>query len=340
MHSYAWIKKVTVLIVSVAISLIPVNAAFAARKQFNIGTGFVGSSMHSLGTVLAKNLQKNMRLRVTARPFVGPSSFIPLINAGELEMGLTSMAGMGTAYRGIDTDANKDIRVVARLFAMPFAFITRKDSGIKNIADLKGKKVVLDITAAQAVNTMAIAMLEAAGLERKDVVVIPVSGVGQGVEAVVEGNADATPGSVSMSAVRKADATVGVRILNLASPGYEQRLENSSAPGLRSYVIEEGLYPGVETETRIFAMDMYLLVPKALDDEDVVKILDALHASWPEMQKEYGGFKGVSTDEFVHPSQTVPYHKAAIDYYKSGKGTAIWDEQAELRNQKLLDVWK
>ncbi len=333
-------KNVCLAVSTAAMLISSVVPSMAARKQFNIGTGFIGSSMHSLGTVLAKHMQQDLRMRVTAQPYVGPSGFIPLINAGELEMGLTSMAGMGTAYAGIGTEPNKDIRVAARLFAMPFAFISRRGAGIETISDLKGKKVVLNITAAPAVSTMAYAMLEAAGLNGDEVQPITVSGVGQGVEAVVEGNADAAPGSVSMAAVRKANATAGIRVLNLKKEGFEKNLINSSAPGLRAYLVNAGEHPGVETETRIFAMDMYLMVPKTLEDEDVVKILDVLHSKWGDMQNDYPGFKNFSTRDFVHFSQTVPYHKAAIDYYKSGAGSAVWDDAAEQRNQKLLDLWK
>ena len=334
-----WIKKITLMLLSAAIVMLPLSSAMAARKQLNIGTGFIGSSMHGLGTVLAKHMQKDMRMRVTARPYVGPSAFIPLVNNGELAMGLISMAGVGTAYAGTGVEANKDVRVIARLFAMPFAFITRKNSGINTVSDLKGKKVVLNIAAAQAVSVMAQGMIETAGLTEGDVQVIKVSGVGRGIEAVVEGNADAAPGSVSMSAVRKADATTGVRVLNLVKDDYEERLKVSSAPGLRTYLVDAGAHPGVEAETRIFAMDMFLVVPLVLEDEDVVKILDVLHAKWSEMQKDFNGIAGFPTSDFVHFSQTVPYHDAAIEYYKNGKGDAVWDDQAAQRNQKLLDIW-
>lgn len=328
------------LLIGFALIVSTTMSSLAARKQFNIGTGFIGSSMHSFGTVLAKNMQKNLRMRVTARPYVGPSAFLPMVNNGELEMGLSSMGEAGAAYNGIDTEAKKDVRTVARLFAMPFAFVVKKNSGIETIADLKGKRVVLDFVAAGALTSMSQTMLDAAGIKRSDVEVITVSGVGQGIEAVVEGNADAAPGSVSMAAVRKANATVGIKVLNLASEGFEQRLKNSTSSDIRPLVVDAGAYPGVETETRIFALDIFLVVPKVLEDEDVVKILDVLHTSWDDMTQEFNGLKGFSPAEFVHSTQTVPYHPAAVQYYKSGKGAAKWDEAAEERNQKIIDIWK
>ncbi len=123
-------KKVGVVIISAAMIVSSSAPSFAARKQFNIATGFIGSSMHAVGTVVAKHMQKKLRMRVTARPYVGPSAFLPLINNGELSMGLSSMSEANAAYNGVDTDPKKDVRTVARLFAMPFAFIVRKDSGI------------------------------------------------------------------------------------------------------------------------------------------------------------------------------------------------------------------
>ena len=168
---------------------------------------------------------------------------------------------------------------------------------------------------------------------------ITVSGVGQGIEAVVEGNADAAPGSVSMAAVRKANATAGITILTLVADGFQQRLSQSQSSDIRAIVVDPGTYPGVEIETRIFALDIFLVVPKSLEDEDVIKILEVLHSNWSDMQKEHNVLSNYNMAEFVHSSQTVPYHKAAIDFYKQGKGTAVWDEDANLRNQKLLNIW-
>ena len=81
------------------------------------------------------------------------------------------------------------------------------------------------------------------------------------------------------------------------------------------------------------------MVPKSLEDEDVIKILEVLHSNWSDMQKEHNVLSNYNMAEFVHSSQTVPYHKAAIDFYKQGKGTAVWGEDANLRNQKLLNIW-
>ena len=332
-------KKSGVILLSASMIISSSMPTYAQSRQFSIGTGFVGSSMHALGTVMAKHMQRKLRMRVTARPYVGPSAFMPLINAGEVTMGLSSMGESNSSYRGLETEPMKDIRTIGRLIAMPFAFVVRKDSGIKTIADLKGKKVVLDFAAAGALTEMSQTMLDGAGLSREDVEVITVSGVGQGIEAVVEGNADAAPGSVSMAAVRKANATAGITILSLEKEGYEERLDQSAYSEIRPFVVNGGSYPGVETETRIFALDIFIVVPKSLSDQDVVKILDVLHSSWDEMGKDYSNLANFSPAELVHETQTVPYHKAAIEYFKSGKGLAKWDDAAETRNQKLLDVW-
>lgn len=326
--------------ISAAIVLLPLSHSLAARKQLNVATGFTGSSMHMFGTVLAKHLQKNLRIRVTAQPYIGPSVFIPLVNNGDVEMGLTSMVDGGTAYAGIGREANKELRAVARLWAMPFAFMTKKNSGIKTVSDLKGKKVVLKVTAAHAINLMAGAMLEAAGMSEDDIQVVTVSGVGQGMEAVVEGNADASPGSLRMGVVRKADATVGIRVLNLENQNSEERFVSKTAPGFGTYPVKAGEYPWVEEDKLIFAMDIYLMVPASLEAEEVERVLNVLHSEWPEMQKEFNGIVSSKLSDFVHPSQTFPYHDAAVDYYKKGKGEAVWDDCAEQRNQKLLEVWE
>ncbi|MCC3860568.1 TAXI family TRAP transporter solute-binding subunit [Pseudemcibacter aquimaris] len=333
-------KNTALFILGFMVVLATSIPSFAQSRQFTIGTGFVGSSMHALGTVMAKHMQKNLRMRVTARPHVGPSAFMPLINAGEITMGLSSMSESNASYLGLETDPMKDVRTIGRIVTMPFAFVVRKDSGINTIEDLKGKRVVLDFAAAGALTEMTQTMLDGAGLSRDDVEVVTVSGVGQGIEAVVEGNADAAPGSVSMAAVRKANATAGITIPSLEKEGFEERLAQTASSPIRPFVVAAGSYPGIEKETRIFGMDIYIVVPASLSDVDVVKIMDVLHNNWDDMAKDYAGLANFAPAGLVHETQTVPYHKAAIEYFKSDKGGNIWDAEAEARNQKLLDVWK
>lgn len=333
-------KNIIATSICAAITLSSFSPSFAARRQLNVATGFTGSSMHMFGTVFAKHMQKKLRIRVTAQPYIGPSVFIPLVNNNDVEMGLTSMVDGGTAYSGVGREANKNLRAVARLWAMPFAFMTKKDSGINSVSDLKGKRVVLNVTAAHAINLMAGAMLEAAGMSENDVEVVSVSGVGQGMEAVVEGNADASPGSLRMGVVRKADATVGIRVLNLEQENPDDRFVSETAPGFGTYPVKANEFIGVEADKTIFAMDIYLMVSSELEDEEVERILEVLHSEWPEMQKEFNGIESSKLSDFVHVSQTFPYHKAAIQYYKDGKGEAVWDAEAEERNQKFIDIWK
>lgn len=333
-------KNIIVTTICATITLSCFTNSWAARRQLNVATGFTGSSMHMFGTVLAKHMQKKLRIRVTAQPYIGPSVFIPLVNNNDIEMGLTSMVDGGTAYSGVGREANKDIRAVARLWAMPFAFMTKKGSGIEKVTDLKGKRVVLNVTAAHAINLMAGAMLDAAGMSEDDVDVVSVSGVGQGIEAVVEGNADASPGSLRMGVVRKADATVGIQVLDLDNENPNERFISETAPGFGTYDVKAGEFPVVDVDKTIFAMDIYLMVSADLEDEEVERILDVLHSEWPEMQKEFNGIQSSKLSDFVHKSQTFPYHKAAIKYYKDGKGEAVWNAGAEERNQKLIDTWK
>ena len=52
-----FLKKIVIFILSTIFLVSSLTPSLAARKQFNIGTGFIGSSMHALGTVMAKYMQ-------------------------------------------------------------------------------------------------------------------------------------------------------------------------------------------------------------------------------------------------------------------------------------------
>lgn len=80
------------------------------------------------------------------------------------------------------------------------------DAGVKSPQDLKGKRVTW-VMGAPALNINAEAYLAFAGLTWKDVKKVEVPGWGQGVEAVINGQADATHGSTVSSAFNKLAAS-------------------------------------------------------------------------------------------------------------------------------------
>jgi TRAP transporter TAXI family solute receptor len=122
-------------------------ACGAAQAQvYGLGTGKQGFFTYSAGAAIAKIASENgLRLRI--QPFGGTSAYVPAVNAGEIEFGLANELETTYAVTGkviYEGKPQPDVRAVSILTPLYSVFFVRKDSDIKSIADLKGKRVPTD----------------------------------------------------------------------------------------------------------------------------------------------------------------------------------------------------
>ncbi|MEE8334340.1 MAG: TAXI family TRAP transporter solute-binding subunit, partial [Alphaproteobacteria bacterium] len=142
------------------------TAAEAKLKRITIGSNKQGSVFFLLASGFAKTLQQNLKIRSTAQPHAGSSVYLPLMDNGEITMGLNNSMDSGAAVRGKLPFRSKssNVRAIARVWVIPYAFMVRADSGLKTIADLRGKKVVTKMSSIVSLTNLNIAMLRGGGL--------------------------------------------------------------------------------------------------------------------------------------------------------------------------------
>jgi len=217
-----------------------VGAAQAQQlpRSATIGTNTPGTVFYALAGGLAKVATEAGPVQTTIQPYTGTSTFLPLLNNGELEFGVVNGVDMGMAYLGPqklkvggknDFPHSPNIRLVMRGAPLIIALIVKKDSPLKSVHDLKGKRVTGEYPAHQAVWFNMYGLLASGGLTWKDVKVVPVPAVNDGIDAVAQGRADVSAGALNMAKIREADAAVGVRhIRRLLAGGRQARSPSRS----------------------------------------------------------------------------------------------------------------
>ena len=93
--------------------------------------------------VIAKVVQQNTDLKVRVQPFRGTQAMQSAVNNRQAAFGITEVASMTAALTGIAEFKDrplKNLRVVFRIRTLSIGMFVRKDSPIKTIADVKGKK--------------------------------------------------------------------------------------------------------------------------------------------------------------------------------------------------------
>jgi TRAP transporter TAXI family solute receptor len=297
-------------------------ATMVAAKPIGIGSGNPGSLTHSISAAIAKLITDQLKVQTRVIPHGGQSAFIPAVNAGEVDFGIGNTYEVmdGVVGKGIyEGQVLKDLRVVSVLIPLKVAFFVAKDSPIKSIKDLKGKKVPGGWASQKSVRYLTSALLANAGLTYDDVDMIPVPNVNRGAEDFMQGKVDTFYFAVGSALVREAGAKVGgVRALPF---------DPSPEAVARAQKVLEVFYPllvhpsevnyGIIGPTYVAATDFLFITNKNVPDDLIYKVTKALHGG---KQAFLASFKplGVnfSPDKMAKRLPAGEYHPGAIKFYK------------------------
>jgi uncharacterized protein len=329
-----------VIVVGVAWQL---AGAQSLPRSVSLGTNPPGTTFYAAASGLAKVVSERGGTQMTLQPYAGTSTLLPLLNTGELEFGLVNAVDMGLSYRGPAFKVGgrnpfphaPNLRLVMRGSPLVVGLLVRKDSPIRAAQDLKGKRLTGEYPAHLAVWYNMLGHLASAGLTWSDVKVVPVPAVNDGVDALVQGRADATQHALNSAKVKEADAGIGVRhVSDDCSPEGEKRLR-AAVPGYYPRVIKAGTATGVAEDTCMIAYDTYLSAGKNVPDHVVEAALKAIWENVDQLGPIHPMLREWTRERAVDAAVTIPYHPGAIRFYKE---RAVWKAEMDQAQQRLLSA--
>jgi TRAP transporter TAXI family solute receptor len=313
----------------------------AAQPPAGIGSNPPGSVFYAVASGLAKVAAQAGVLRLSVQPYSGTSTFIPLLESGELEFGVNNAVDMAMVYRGPGFKVGgrnpfppgRSLRVVMRGAPLMVAPLVRKDSPIKTVHDAKGRRVTGEYPANLAIWYNIFGELASAGLGWSDVKVVPVPALNDGVEALVQGRADMTSYALNAAKVREADAAVGVRHASIdCSPEGERRLR-AAVPGYYPRRVKKGEAIGVLEDMCAVAYDIYIVAGRGVSDAAVQGLLRAVWEHGDTLPAVHVIFREWTRDRLASADVTMPYHPAAIRFFRE---RGAWTPEMEQAQEKLL----
>jgi len=316
--------------------LAPASDVLAQAKRVTIGTNPAGSIYYALGGGLAKTITEKMSVQAIVQPYAGSSVYLPLINNGEVTTGLSSTLDSGAAYKGSDgRKPMKNLRSLMRIFSLPYTFMVRADSGLKTVADLKGKKVVTVFKALRGLQPMNEAMILAGGLKLSDITPITVAGLKQGLDAVADKTADATAIAAGIAMVKEAHASIpgGVRYLNMTGSNANDEFMAKTLDGSAIMALRPNpRMPEVTEPISIGTYHVYLLAGAKVSNADAEKITGAIVDSWANLQKDYPVLRAAKKEDLSLPANVVPFHPGAIAAFKA---RGMWSSKNQTAEAKF-----
>ena len=164
------------VIVRLALALLLIAALAAPAgaqlpRSVTLATNPPGTVYYTFGSGLAKVISGGP-FQVSIQPYAGSSTFLPLLNTGEVELGIVNAVDMGLSYRGPKFQIGgrnpfpyaPNLRLVMRGSPLLVGLLVRKDSPIKTVYDVKGKRMTGEYPAHLAVWYNTFGHLANAGL--------------------------------------------------------------------------------------------------------------------------------------------------------------------------------
>ena len=199
-----------------------------------------GSIFYAASVAIGKLIDEKLKMQVRVQPMGGSSTYIPLLNRGEVDFGLTNVDDSRTAFKGTGNfrHPNPDMRLMAAVFPLTLGVMVPNDSPIKTMADLKGKIMPWGYNAQTTGRVLQQAVLASADLTMDDVKPVPTQSLFSGVDLLGEGKVDAATIAIGTAQGQRANVSLashgGIRFLNLDfSPEAMARCARSCRRGRR-----------------------------------------------------------------------------------------------------------
>jgi TRAP transporter TAXI family solute receptor len=287
-----------------------------SAQTYGFATMQPGTLNHTTASAVAKVVKEKAGLNMLVQPTAGDTVIIPMVNRGEVDIGIANTPELHNAWDGQGPGGKAaDIRILATAHPLRSAYWVRKDTPMRKVSDLKGKKVAMGFSAMRALDPIARAILATGGLTERDVVPVLVPNVIRGADDFVSGAADMFFFAFGAPKVREVDATVGgIRVLEI---------DDSRMPEARrimpwGYLTDAApgpIFIGVEKPMKVYTFDNVLFTSAKASEDFVYKVLKALDENNAELVsvqpvlREFSAAAG-------YKKYGIPYHPGALKYFR------------------------
>ncbi|MBW1954162.1 MAG: TAXI family TRAP transporter solute-binding subunit [Deltaproteobacteria bacterium] len=296
----------------------PVDAA--KRRYVSIAAGWVTGAYFPMAGAISRIAWKHLKddgIKVTAESSGASVANAKLIGAGDtdfaiLQNDIASYAHYGK--KGMFDKPIKDLLGVCTLFPEHVQLIARKDSNIKSVADLKGKKVAIGPVGSGTTEN-AKQILEAWGLKTDDLAKAEQLTASQSADYIKDGRLDAAFFTVAVGAAVIMDTAliVDTDIVPIEGPNVDKLI--AKYPFYAKQVVAGGTYKGNDNDIPTVSVMAMLSARADLEADIVYKILSAMYSDLAQLKKAHAKFQDISMEKGLI-GMGIPLHPGAEKYFK------------------------
>ena len=285
----------------------------------SIGTAPLGGTFPIVGDAIAQTLNDHKgdnNWKAQAKGTKGSQANIRGLDGGELQLALSNSAISYFAVRGESGwEKAYDTRAVVTLAPNVAMFVTTADSGIKTIAGLKGKRVVIG-PAGAGFDMFVGPILEEHGVSIENDIEKVYQPMGAAVDMLADGSADAAflGGAVPAAAISQACASYETFFIPF-DPAVRQTLIEKY-PFFHPIDVPGDTYQGhPEKFEGLNVGSMHLVTAAATDEELVYQVTKTIWENRADVAAKHGAGKAINEKNAARYTGT-DFHPGAIRFYK------------------------
>jgi len=302
----------------VGLAFAGLSAGAAAQQKFvNILTGGQSGVYYPLGVALGQIYGKAMPdVKTSVQATKASVENLNLMQAGRGELAFTlgdslSDAWKGDEEAGFKTPLNK-LRTVAGIYSNYIQIVASADSGIKTLADLKGKRISVGAPRS-GTELNARTIFEAAGITYKDFSKVEYLPFGESVELMKNRQLDVTLQSAGLGVASLRDIATSVDIVVMPIPA--DVVKKTNDPAYIPATIPANTYKGQAADVVSATVQNYLVTHEGVSNDTVYAMTKALWTGLDNLVAAHSAAKSIDQKRALE-GMPLPLHPGAEKYYK------------------------
>ena len=283
----------------------------------NIATGGTAGTYYPIGGAIAEVLNKDAQgVNASAQSTGASVANINMLKDGQVDMAIVQNDITYYAVNGKEMFENKvdNLRGIASLYPETCQFVVLEDSGIKTIADLKGKRVAVG-AAGSGVEGNVRQILKAYDMSYDDIDEQFLS-FAEGATALKDGTVDVaclTAGYPTAS-VQDVASQKKIRLLPIDNDKIESLMKEY--PFYTKTTIPKGTYQGFDEDVQTVSVMAILVVNDKLSDDAGYEITKAIFGGLDKISAAHSAAKAISKEKALEGMDFITMNGGAQKFLK------------------------
>lgn len=308
-------RKIIVSII--AVSLLIIGCQKSNNYNYVFATGGTSGTYYSFGGSIASIWNANIEgMNVTAQSTGASAENLRLLNRHEADLAFVQNDVMDYAYNGTDIFAGEvltNFSAMLTLYPEIVQIAASKSSGIKTIADMKGKRVSVG-DAGSGVEFNAKQILEAYGLTFDDINKSNLS-FKESSDGLQNGTLDACfiVAGIPNAALQELSLSSDIVLVSLDQIQLDEMLRKYKY--YTEITIPANTYNKVDTDTKAIAVKATIAVNNNIPEDVVYNLMKTLFDKKSDLAVAHAKGEELNIDN-AYQGISIPFHPGALKYYK------------------------